>query len=180
MNDPESVTLDFKGLTIRQSPMLYVHAFGVGGDSEHLAFNDCWTRSVNGGQAAHTRVSIDGKIRIPFLVSDGVLVSTAAGSTSYAMPMGALPLAIGTEGILLVGNNVKEPYWKSAHLSQTSVIDIEILNGEYRPVEAFIDGVQIGQVSKMHVRQSRIAAPELVFAPNNDLDDKIRSLQFPG
>lgn len=181
MNDPESVSTDFSHMIVRQSPMLYVRSYHAAeGFFENLAFNDVWTRSVNGGQAAHTLVKVDGQIKIPFLISDGVLVSTAAGSTSYAVPMGALPLAIGTEGLLLVGNNVKEPHgWKSTHLSAPSVIDLEVLHNGQRPVEAFIDGVAIGKVTQLHIRQSRIAAPELVFAPSSDLDAKVRNIQFP-
>jgi hypothetical protein len=46
--------------------------------------------------------SPNGAVRLPKVVADGVLVSTAAGSTSYARAMGAPPLPLQTPALGLL------------------------------------------------------------------------------
>jgi NAD+ kinase len=171
----------FNGLMIRHSPMLYVdieHPDGT--QSEHLAFSDCWTRSIDGGQAAHTQISINGEVVLKRMMSDGVLLCTAGGSTAYARAMGATPMNVGAQEFMLVGNNVfMPPFWRPVHLDASYVVTLLPLDTEKRPVEAFVDGIQLGRVSKMVVRQSHIAAAELLFQPRYDTAAKLRKIQFP-
>ena len=123
---------------------------------------------------------LNGQVRLPKVVCDGVLASTAAGSTAYAMSMGAQPLLADTPAWLLVGSNVMTPLnWKSALLSLEARVEIESLDPDKRPLNGFLYSNPVGDVVSMTVRISRIAAAELAFHPHHDLAEKIAQIQFP-
>jgi NAD kinase len=67
---------------------------------------------------------VNGVTRFPRLMADGVLAATAAGSTAYARAMGAKPIPIGTDLLVLAGSNVFDPpHWRQgANLPTTAVI----------------------------------------------------------
>jgi NAD kinase len=168
-------------MVTRQLPMIYSEVTAPDGSvKRELSFNDAWVERST-GQSAWLRVSVDGKERIPKLVCDGLLVSTAAGSTAYAMSMGAQPLLADTSAWLIVGSNVMSPLrWKSALLPLESNVLIEADNVEKRPVIGFAHGTPLGPVLSMRTRISRIAAVELAFLERHDLAEKIAQVQFPG
>ncbi|MEK7570380.1 MAG: NAD(+)/NADH kinase [Patescibacteria group bacterium] len=171
----------FRQLTILQSPLLYVTATQPSGaTTSHLAFNDAWLRSINGGQATWLEVIVDDVPRLRKLVSDGALVATAGGSTGYARTLGVKPMPVGTEHIILAGMNVFEPSgWAPVHLGLRQRIQLRVLDTSKRGVEAFVDGISLGPVTALDIRVSRIAAAELAFCPGNDPQQKILALQFP-
>jgi len=162
-------------LKVHQLPLLYAEigaADGSYGPGGH-AVNDVWVERA-GGQAAWIKVTINGEARLPKLVADGALVSTAAGSTAYARAMGAAPLLVGTPEMLLVGSNVTEPFnWKSASLPLDTEVGFEVLEPRKRPIRGYVDGKDHGVVSGMKVRVSRIAAAEVAFAPHCDMNVKV-------
>lgn len=165
---------------VRHLPLLYVETQTTDRSTKRaLAFNDAWLERA-GSQSAWLEVEVDGQMRIPKLMGDGALISTAAGSTAYARAMGATPLLTGSQAMLLVGSNVLEPPgWKSAHLSLDSVVEIGVLDSKKRRVRALVDGVDQGEVEAMTVRVSRIAAVELMFLPDHDMATKLAKIQFP-
>ena len=167
-------------LVVRQMPMLYVELLKADGSTETaLAFNDAWVERVT-SQSAWIELKVNDRPRIAKLVADGVLVSTAAGSTAYARSMGCPPLLADTPGWLIVGSNVMDPPgWKSALLSTEASVELRNIGGEKRPVRAFIDGQNAGEVIAMRARQSRIAAAELAFCSQHDMAEKIAQIQFP-
>ena len=145
-----------------------------------LTFNDAWIERST-GQTAWMTVRVDGRERIGKLIGDGLLVSTAAGSTAYARSMGGTPLLIDTPAWMLVGSNILQPInWKSALLSLESQVEVECLNTEKRPMRGFYHGNCIGDVTAMRARVSRIAAVELAFCTSHDITEKIQNLQFMG
>lgn len=175
---PELLSPD--GMMLYHLPLLYVETHGTLGDwRSDLAFNDTWIERA-ASQTAWIEVSIDGHVRIPKLVADGILVATAAGSTAYARSMGAAPLLADTPAVVIVGSNVMQPPgFRSALLSLDSEMEFTSLGGQKRPLNAYVDGVLQGDVQTMRVRASRIAAVELAFRPTHDMAEKIARLQFP-
>ena len=183
MNAPEQVfaaELPPRDVIFRQLPLLYVEIESIDGSrSTAYAFNDAWVeRSTS--QSAWLQVSVNGVLRLPKLVSDGALVSTAAGSTAYARSMGASPLLADTPAWLLVGSNVLEPaHWKSALLSTDSSVEITSIAATHaRPITAYIDGIAQGEVRSIKARLSHAATAELVFLANHDMAEKIAAIQF--
>ena len=168
-------------VVVREMPMLYIEAQSADGTwTEHLTFNDAWLERST-GQSAWLEVDVDGRTRFSKLVCDGVLVSTAAGSTAYASSMGATPLLADTPAWLVVGSNVMYPHgWKSALLSTDSRVEIRTLATEKRPTRGYIHGVALEEVVALRARISRSASVALAFCPEHDMAEKIARIQFPG
>lgn len=165
----------------RPMPLLYVEMRQSDGSwTAGLTFNDAWVERST-GQTAWLEVSVDGRPRLAKLVADGVLVATAAGSTAYARSMGAQPLLADTAAWLIAGSNVMEPaHWKSALLSLDARVEVRSLDPVKRPLNGYLYGNPIGEVTAMHARVSRIAAAELAFCPSHDITEKIAQIQFLG
>lgn len=168
-----------RDLTLYQLPLLYVRAEGLDGQVKtDLAFNEVWVERGT-GQTAWVRLKVDGRVRIEKIVCDGVLVSTAAGSTSYARAMGATPLPFPTPVLTLAGSNVLSPMgFRPAVLPLTTEVELTTLDPVKRPLVGYMDGVPLGQVSAVRVRVSRTAAAELAFQPEHDPAVKLAELQF--
>jgi NAD kinase len=169
-----------RDLTLYQLPLLHAEAETLDGETRTgLAFNEVWVERVT-GQTAWVRLTVNGQVRIEKVVCDGVLVSTAAGSTSYARAMGATPLPFPTPVLTIAGSNVLSPMgWRPAVLPLTSEVELTTLDPTKRPLRGFMDGVSLGEVSSMRVRVSRTAAVELAFQPEHDPVAKLARLQFP-
>lgn len=169
-----------EGLVLRTMPMLHVELQGKDGAWHRgLSFNDAWVERAT-GQSAWLQVKVGGRVRLPKLVCDGALVSTAAGSTAYARSMGAQPLLADTPAWMVVGSNVMEPpHWKSALLSMDSDVEFLNLSPAKRPIAGFLHGVALGDVLAMNARISRAACVELAFVPTYDMAEKIAQIQFP-
>ena len=183
MNDAQEIlegTFPPQDLVLRQMPLLYVESLDKDGEwKTALSFNDAWVERAS-SQTAWIEVKVDGEVRLPKLVGDGVLVSTAAGSTAYARSMGAMPLPSETPALLLVGSNVMSPpNWKSAFLSLDSHVEFRGMNPEKRPLNGYAGGFWQGEVQTMRIRLSRIAAAELAFSRSHDMAEKIAQIQFP-
>ena len=182
MNAPEQV-LDCpfppSDVILRQMPLLYIETEDREGRVQQAyGFNDAWLERCT-SQSAWLQVIVNGVERIPKLVSDGALVATAAGSTAYARSMGASPLLADTPAWLLVGSNVMEPaHWRSALLSVDNTVEIRSLSPDHRPVQAFVDGLSLGEVVTFRARLSRAASAELAFCASHDMADKIAAIQF--
>ncbi len=168
-------------LLLYQLPLLRVEVeFVNGSKAEAVAFNDAWVERAT-GQTAWVRVLVNGVERVPRLVGDGVLVSTAAGSSSYARAMGATPVPLNTDVLILVGSNVLKPtFWKPVVLPLDAEIVMETLDRVRRPLQAFIDGELYPEpVSRMTIRVSRTAAAELAFTQDQNPVQKLGFVQFP-
>lgn len=184
LNDADEVraTPGFhRELILRQMPLLYIETQETpdGPWKSSLAFNDAWMERAT-SQSAWIEVTVNGRVRLPKLVCDGVLLSTASGSTAYARSMGATPLLADTPAWLLVGSNVMHPAnWKSALLGNEQEIELRGLDNDKRALIGFTDGVEQGRICALRARVSRSAAVELAFLPSHDMAEKIAEVQFP-
>ncbi|KAH3714478.1 NAD kinase [Pelomyxa schiedti] len=172
-------------LTIHKLPLLFVEAIQSSPTSSsepivrQLAFNDVWVERST-GQTAWMELSVNGEIRIPKLIADGLLISTAAGSTAYAQAMGACPIPVGCPLLCVVGNNVAFPLsWKCAYLPLDAEITIKSVDPAKRPIRGFVDGLEMGNLLTLRLRASSIADCSLLFLKSHDMVTKLSSLQFP-
>ena len=84
LNDSPEADPGEQDLVLYHLPLLRVELEPLeGGQSVALAFNDAWVERAT-GQTAWLRLLVNDQERIQKLVADGVLIATAAGSTSYA------------------------------------------------------------------------------------------------
>lgn len=180
LNDRDRLDFWEQPLRLYQLPLLWVEVVTADGSRrEELAFNDCWVERES-GQTAWVEVAVNGRVRMPKVVADGMLVATAAGSTSYARAMRASPLPFNAPLLTLAGSNVLHPeFWHPAVLTSDSVVTVRNLDPAKRPLRGFIDGVGQGAVVEMTARVSNIAAVELLFTREHDPVAKLAVLQFP-
>jgi len=169
-----------RDLRLYQLPLLRFETVNVEGERRaSLAFNDCWLER-SAGQTAWIEVDVNGETRMPKVVCDGMLIATAAGSTSYARAMRATPLPFNTPLLTLAGSNVLKPeFWQPAVLTLDSCVTLRNLDPAKRPLRGFVDGVEFGPVTEMTARVSQIAAVELLFTQEHDPVAKLAVLQFP-
>jgi NAD kinase len=180
LNDPNQPAFPARNLRRYRLPLLAVDVVGNVGIPRHeVAFNDCWIERET-GQTAWVEVSVNNQVRMSRVVADGMLISTAAGSTSYARAMGASPLPLNANLLTLAASNVLKPeFWRPAVLPSDSVIRMKNLDPQKRPWRGFIDGIAQGEVLEMTARTSATASVELLFAPEFDPVAKLAVVQFP-
>jgi nicotinate (nicotinamide) nucleotide adenylyltransferase len=181
MNERLPAELSGLELVSHRMPMLRVDAESPNGEATPgLAFSDAWLER-DGGQAAWLRLEVDGQIRVPQVVGDGMLVATASGSSAYARAMGAVPVPLGTAVLTLVGSNVFRPrFWRPMTLADDAVVKLTTLDSSgKRPVRGHLDGQPLGTLQSLTIRRSAVAAVELAFTREFDPSGKLLRSLFP-
>jgi len=145
---------------------------------EHRAFNEvALFRQIH--QAAHLRVLVDGKERMPELAADGILVATPAGSTAYNLSVQGPIIPINASLLALTPISPFRPRrWRGALLPNTALITIEVLNPERRPVAAVADHDEVRDVARVDVAMDHAVSMHLLFDPGHSLEERILSEQF--
>lgn len=168
---------DFKQMRIWQVPLLNARIKDVCGNwNRTVAFNEVWMER-NGGHMARIRVWVNGNVHEGCLRCDSVLVSTAAGSTAYAMRLGVTPMYWFIPSLAMAASAVWDPpYQRSWNLEMSSNIKLKALEVGRAPVRVFADGVKYGNILEVRVRVSRIAAVELAFHPDHDVTERVRNI----
>lgn len=162
-------------------PLLRVDVrYPNGNTAMHLAYGDAWIERAE-GQAAWLQVRVNGEIQLQKVVGDGMLVATAAGSSAYARAMGAVPVPLDSQSLILAGSNIFQPrFWKPMNLPGSSQITLTSLDTRgKRPLRAFVDGQSIGIVEEISAKQSLTAAVELAFTREYDPSTKLLKSLFP-
>ena len=130
-------------------------------------------------QAAQVRISIDGVVRMPELVCDGVMVATPAGSTAYNLSAHGPILPTGSKLLALTPINAFRPRrWRGALLSSSSHFHLEVLQPKKRPVSAVADYTEIRDVADVEVWEDHNKCLTLLFDPEHDLEERILNEQF--
>ena len=129
--------------------------------------------------AAKIRIAIDGKVRTPELACDGVLVATPAGSSAYNLSAHGPILPLGSDILALTPISAFRPRrWRGALLDRTARVELEILEGDKRPVSAVADYVEVRDVVEVDVAVDREVALTLLFDPDHNLEERILNEQF--
>ncbi len=130
-------------------------------------------------QAAKIRISIDGKVRTPELICDGVLVATAAGSTAYNLSAHGPILPVGSDIMALTPISAFRPRrWHGALLPAHAKIKFEVLEGEKRPVSAVADYTEVRNVIEVDVEERRDISLQILFDAGHGLEERIINEQF--
>lgn len=163
---------------VELNPLKMVVSNEAGGTSEALAINEVsLLRQTN--QAAHIRITINGHTKVEELVCDGVLVSTAAGSTAYNLSAHGPILPLGTEALALTPISPFRPRrWRGAVLPSSVRIGFEILDHYKRPVSATADAYEVRDVVEVEVFEEPEITLKLLFDPDHKLEDRILDEQF--
>jgi NAD+ kinase len=130
-------------------------------------------------QTAWIEVSVNGRVVLPELICDGVLVATPAGSTAYNLSAHGPILPLGAGLLALTPINAFRPRrWRGALLPRHSRVDFTILDSRKRPVAAAADSVEIANVANVTVTEATDIRLTLLFDPEHDLEERILKEQF--
>lgn len=130
-------------------------------------------------QAAHIRISLNGTIKLPELVCDGILVSTPAGSTAYNLSAHGPILPLDSKVLALTPISPFRPRrWRGAILRAETEVKFEVLDPYKRSVSATADSTEVRDVVEITVRAATDRTVTLLFDPEHNLEDRILNEQF--
>jgi NAD+ kinase len=130
-------------------------------------------------QTASIEVSVNGRVVLPELVCDGVLVSTPAGSTAYNLSAQGPILPLGSNLVALTPISPFRPRrWRGALIPDDNMVAFRVLDPVKRPVSAVADHFEVRDVATVEVVIDRSKALTLLFDPEHALDERITMEQF--
>ena len=129
-------------------------------------------------QTANLQINVNQKNLIKELVSDGVLVSTPAGSTAYNLSVNGPILSLDSKKIALTPISPFRPRrWKGKLISDRSKIIINNLQSKKRPISAVADNYEIRNIKKIEVKVNKKIKINLLFDKGSSLIKKIKEEQ---
>ena len=129
--------------------------------------------------AAHIRITVDGKIQLEQLVCDGVLLATPAGSTAYNLSAHGPIVPLGTGLLALTPISPFRPRrWRGALLAETSQVVLDILDPDFRPVSVSADSTEFRRVKSVSIKQADDITLNLLYDPGFSLSDRAIAEQF--
>ena len=130
-------------------------------------------------QAASLSIKVGSKYIIKKLVSDGVLISTPAGSTAYNMSVHGPILKLDSKKISIAPISAFRPRrWKGKIVSNKSTIVIRNLNSKKRPVSAVADNFEVRNVKVIKVGIKPNITFKLLYDRDKSLQKKIKLEQI--
>jgi NAD+ kinase len=130
-------------------------------------------------QTAKLRITVDGIVRMPELICDGVLLSTPAGSTAYNLSAHGPILPLGSNVLALTPISAFRPRrWRGALLPHSAKVEIEINESAKRPVSAVADSTEVRDVREVSIHEDRTISLKLLFDPEHNLEERILREQF--
>ena len=126
-------------------------------------------------QAAYLSIYYGSKQIIKKLVSDGVLVSTPAGSTAYNLSVHGPILSLNSKKLSISPISAFRPRrWKGKIVSDKSKIVIKNLNPRKRPISAVADNIEIRNAKNIIVKTNKKIKFNLLYDKNKSLQKKIK------
>ena len=130
-------------------------------------------------QAASISINTGSKQIIKKLISDGVLISTPAGSTAYNLSVHGPILNLDSKKISISPISPFRPRrWKGKIISERSNITIKNLNPKKRPISAVADNVEVRNAKDIKVKINKKISFNLLYDKNNSLQKKIKIEQI--
>ena len=147
---------------------------------ESLAINDVSLLRQT-YQAAKLEIQVNDVVRMPELICDGALVSTAAGSTAYNLSADGpiIPLSAEIMALALTPISAFRPRrWRGALLPHTAHVRFKVLDNIKRPVSATADDTEVRDIVEVEVSEERASSFRLMFDPETNLEERILKEQF--
>ena len=147
---------------------------------KHLAINEVSILRQS-RQAASLSIHYGSKQIIKKLVSDGVLVSTPAGSTAYNLSVHGPILSLNSKKLSISPISPFRPRrWKGKIVSDKSKITIKNLNPKKRPISAVADNIEVRNAKNIIIKTNKKIKFNLLYDQNKSLQKKIQIEQLRG
>jgi len=165
-----------KAVSIKPLEMIVKNKFGK--IKKSIAINEVSILRQS-RQAASVSIRSGNKTIIKKLISDGVLISTPAGSTAYNLSVHGPILNLDSKKISISPISPFRPRrWKGKVVSEKSKILITNLNFNKRPISAVADNVEVRNVKNIKVKINNKIFFNLLYDKNNSLNKKIKIEQL--
>ena len=146
--------------------------------NKHIAINEVSILRQS-RQAASLSIGHGSKQIIKELVSDGVLVSTPAGSTAYNLSVHGPILSLNSKKLSIAPISPFRPRrWKGKIVSDRSKIVIKNLNPKKRPISAVADNIEVRNAKNIIVKTNQKIKFNLLYDQNRSLQKKIKIEQL--
>ena len=130
-------------------------------------------------QAANLSIKNGKKSIIKKLISDGVLVSTPAGSTAYNLSVHGPILNLNSKKLSISPISPFRPRrWKGKIVSDNSTIVISNLNIKKRPISAVADNIEARNAKLIKIKTNKKLKFNLLYDTNRSLQKKIKLEQI--
>jgi len=130
-------------------------------------------------QAASLSISNKKKTIIKNLISDGVLVSTPAGSTAYNLSVYGPILSLNSNKLSISPISAFRPRrWKGKIIGDKSIILIKNLNPKKRPISAVADNIEVRNAKSVLIKTNNKIRFNLLYDSNRSLQKKIKVEQL--
>ena len=126
-------------------------------------------------QASSISITANKKNIIKNLISDGVLVSTPAGSTAYNLSAHGPILNLDSNKLTVTPISPFRPRrWKGTIVSDKSKILIKNLDVNKRPISAVADNFEVRNAKTIKIQANKKISFELLYDKKNSLYKKIK------
>ncbi len=130
-------------------------------------------------QAASLSILNGSKIIIKKLVSDGVLVSTPAGSTAYNLSVHGPILNLDSKKLSISPISAFRPRrWKGKVVGDRTKLIIKNLNPKKRPISAVADNFEVRNAKYISIKINKKIKFNLMYDSNRSLQKKIKIEQI--
>jgi len=128
-----------------------------------------------GRQAASLTIKKGSSTIIKQLISDGVLVSTPAGSTAYNLSVHGPILNLDSKKIAITPISPFRPRrWRGRIIKDSSKIHIKNLDVNKRPISAVADNFEVRNAKNIMIKVDKKICFDLLYNKNNSLHKKIK------
>ena len=130
-------------------------------------------------QAANLSIKNGKKDIIKKLISDGILVSTPAGSTAYNLSVHGPILNLNSKKLSISPISPFRPRrWKGKIVSDNSEITITNLNIKKRPISAVADNIEVRNARTIKIKTNKRLKFNLLYDISRSLQKKIKLEQI--
>ena len=130
-------------------------------------------------QAASLSINYGSKQVIKKLISDGVLISTPAGSTAYNLSVHGPILSLHSKKLSISPISAFRPRrWKGKIVNDRTKIVITNLNPSKRPISAVADNLEVRNAKTVFVKTNPKIRFNLLYDKNRSLQQKIKIEQL--
>ena len=130
-------------------------------------------------QAAKIRININDIKRMDELICDGVMVSTAAGSTAYNLSAHGSIIPLDYKLLALTPISAFRPRrWRGALLSENTKIKFYVNESKNRTSSVTADHNEFRNIKEVEITSSNDINCNILFDSNYSIEDRILKEQF--